>query len=207
MLTREQLARLCQSGRTDALQRPPAQATGYSALDQALPGGGLPTGAVTEILSQAMGIGELRIVMPALAQLTRSERYVAFVAPPYLPYPPALAQHGARLEKIVTVRATTNELWAAEQMLRCSAFGAVLLWRDAVRDKELRRLQLAAEAGGSLALLYKSGTQTPSPAALRLALHACECGVRIEILKCRGGRAGQCVHCAFDAPPFTHRAA
>jgi len=201
-LTLEQLARICQTGRADALRRPLAQATGYAQLDDALPGGGLPVGALTEILPQTEGIGELRVVMPALAQLTRNQRYVAFVEPPYIPYPPALAQHSVRLEQIVMLRKQTPSLslWASEQMLRCSAFGAVLLWSTAVNDKALRRLQLAAEAGGNLAIVYRPATaaRMASPAALRLALHADNDGLRIEIKKCRGGQSGQMVNCVFD---------
>lgn len=202
-LNREQLARLCQIGRGDALQRLPVQATEHVALDQALPGGGLPVGAVTEILAASFGIGELRLVLPVLARLTRNDRYVAFVDPPYLPYPPALAQQNVRLKKIITIRAAADSLWAAEQMLRCSAFGAVLVWHAALHDKEVRRLQLAAEAGGTLALIYRAGPQVSSPAALRLALRACGDGVRVEVLKCRGGRAGRSVDCVIAAPNFS----
>jgi cell division inhibitor SulA/protein ImuA len=86
-------------------------------------------------------------------------------------------------------------------MLRCSAFGAVLVWPGAVNDKTLRRLQLAAEAGSNLAILYRpaAAAQMSSPAALRLALSATDDGMRIEIKKCRGGIAGRFIRCTL--PP------
>jgi hypothetical protein len=106
------------------------------------------------------------------------------------------------LERVIVVHpaSATLALWASEQMLRCSAFGAVLTWPTAVDDKAVRRLQLAAEAGGNMALLYRplSAERLASPAAVRLVLHMEET-LRIDIKKCRGGRADRSVHCALDA--------
>ena len=48
----------------------PSVASGYPQLDAELPGGGWPTAALTEILPQHEGIGELgRIIEPALGDL------------------------------------------------------------------------------------------------------------------------------------------
>ncbi len=46
--------------------------TGFPALDAELPGGGWPTGCLTECLPAHEGIGELRILGPALAALSRA---------------------------------------------------------------------------------------------------------------------------------------
>jgi protein ImuA len=148
------------------------------------------------------------LTMPAVAALSR-ERHVAFIAPPHLPYPPALAQRGIDLERALFIdRATFAEspvelLWAAEQMLRCPAFGAVLVWPPTVNDKELRRLQLAAEAGKNLALVYRPfiAAASSSPAALRLCLSPAKSALQIEIKKCRGGRAGKIVRVGTDDIP------
>jgi protein ImuA len=43
--------------------------TGYPVLDRCLPGGGWPRQGLIEILSDQRGIGELRLLMPALARL------------------------------------------------------------------------------------------------------------------------------------------
>ena len=56
-----------------------------------MPGGGWPTGARTEILSGRAGIGELQLVLPALAALSWAGKRVVWLAPPHLPYAPALA--------------------------------------------------------------------------------------------------------------------
>jgi len=68
--------------------------SGFADLDALLPGGGWPVGALTEILSEVEGIGALRLVLPALARLSQAERWLAWIAPPHLPYAPALAAHG-----------------------------------------------------------------------------------------------------------------
>jgi hypothetical protein len=190
---RTQLERMCRSDQADDQARPVALSTGFAQLDAVLPGGGWPVGAITELMPDAQGIGELSLLLPALAQLSRAGRYVAWIAPPCLPYPPALARHGLALERLLLVqtRDTQTLLWATEQALRCPAIGAVLAWPAALDDRRLRRLQLAAEAGGSCGLLYRppAAAQQPSPAALRLRLRALDAGLRIEIQKARGGRA------------------
>jgi hypothetical protein len=172
--------------------RPAALPTGFAEFDAVLPGGGWPVGAITELMPEARGIGELSLLLPALVRLSRAGRYLAWIAPPCLPYPPALEWHGLALDRLLLVRApdTRAVLWAAEQALRCPAIGAVLAWPAALDDRHIRRLQLAAEAGGSCGLLYRppAAVRQHSPAALRLRLKAHDTGLHIEIHKVRGGR-------------------
>ena len=47
--------------------------SGYKQFDRHLPGGGWPRAALTEILVEQYGIGELRLLMPALASLCVEE--------------------------------------------------------------------------------------------------------------------------------------
>lgn len=196
----QELAQLCHVGR-DGVAPPAVAPSTLPELDAALPGGGWHSGTIVELMPTETGIGELRLLMPALAQLTRSERYIALISPPFIPFAPALAQHGIRLERLLIVRTQkdTDTLWAFEQTLRCHSFGAVLAWPQQIKDREVRRLQLAAEAGRSIGFLYRSpaAAREASPAAMRLKLQArTSGGMDIEILKCRGGRSGISVHCA-----------
>jgi len=163
--------------------------TGLDELDALLPGGGWPCGALSEILFEYDGLGELALLMPALAELTRRRQRVVFVAPPYIPYAPALGAHGLDLRYVVQLQATANEgAWSAEQCLRSGSCGAVLGWLHEADYTQLRRLQLAAESGDALAFLFRPARAATkaSPAALRLQLHADAARVDIEILKCRG---------------------
>ncbi|MBI4757330.1 MAG: translesion DNA synthesis-associated protein ImuA [Betaproteobacteria bacterium] len=172
----------------------PALASGFPQLDADLPGGGWPVGALTEILCDADGIGELSLLMPGLARLWAEGRSVAWINPPWLPYAPALAVAGVAPEGCLVVQSAdpAAALWATEQALRSGACGAVLAWLDggaAPPDwRTLRRLQLAAETGGGSGFLFRPvavGGQ-PSPAALRLALDVADGRLDVRLVKRRG---------------------
>jgi cell division inhibitor SulA/protein ImuA len=168
----------------------PGIASGFAALDAELPGGGWPCGALSEILPQHEGIGELRILGPALARLAAQGKFIAWIAPPYLPYAPALAAAGIALERIVIVKTTRDgdSLWAAEQALGSAACGGVLAWPRDIGYTQLRRLQLAAENGRCLAVLFRpcQAAHEPTPAVLRIALATSAGGLALSILKRRG---------------------
>src|ERR1700693_4967786 len=78
--------------------------TGFAELDAELPGGGWPTAALTEILPQNEGIGELRILGHAPAALSARGRWLAWIAPPYLPYAPALQAAGIDLARLLFIK-------------------------------------------------------------------------------------------------------
>lgn len=161
-------------------------------LDRELPGGGWPVGALSEILCPSEGIGELQLVLPALVALSCAGGRIAWLAPPYLPYAPALAAAGLRLEYLTVVRAPgrRDTLWAAEQMLRAGACKALLAWLPQASYGELRRLALAAEAGAATVALFRppQAAQESSPAPLRLALEPDGGQLTVHILKRRGAR-------------------
>src|SRR5438874_11823061 len=78
--------------------------TGFAALDAELPGGGWPRQALTEILNDEPGVGELGLILPALAALTSAGQRVVWMAPPQVPYAPALAHGGVDLANLLIVR-------------------------------------------------------------------------------------------------------
>jgi hypothetical protein len=168
----------------------PALSTAYEALDQALPGGGWPTGALTEILVDQDGIGELQLVLPALARLTSAAKRMVWLAPPHLPYAPALAAAGVDLAHLAVVRAPgrRDALWAAEQVLRGGCCHALLGWFRRASYEELRRLAVAAEASPAWVALVRprAAALEPSPACLRLALEPDGEALSVRILKRRG---------------------
>jgi protein ImuA len=170
-----------------------AEPTGHAELDARLPGGGWPRGALSEILIENDGIGECSLLLPALASLTQAGRRVVFVAPPYIPYPPALVAAGIDLAEVVHIDAADADThWTAEQCLRAGCCGAVLSWMPRTDYRQLRRLQLAAETGAAIGFVFRplAAVRETSPAALRVQVSASEGGPRIEILKCRG-RVGE----------------
>ncbi len=164
--------------------------TGFAVLDALLPGGGWPMASLTEILADE-GSGALCLVMPALARLSRLDQWLAWIAPPHIPYAPALAGMGVDLSRVLLVhsRARSDNLWALEQALRSGTCGAVLAWLKQAEWQVLRRLQLAAKEGQTWGVLFCPGEAAcnPSPAALRLKVEVAEERILLHILKRRGG--------------------
>lgn len=174
------------AGTTPALAD--VHSTGLPALDRALPHGGWPAGALSEILLPADGVGELRLVLPVLARITRAGQSVAVVAPPYPPYLPGWEHAGVDMRLVEFISAPPDQApWAMEQCLRSAACAAVLGWPQRIGPQVLRRLHLAAAAGQALGFVFRDRRHAlqPSPAALRLELETRP--ARIRIRKCRGG--------------------
>jgi len=171
------------------------EATGWPELDRALPGGGWPAGALTELYCPVEGIGEFSLLLPLIVRLTAAGKRVVLVAPPHLPYSQALSERGVKLDKLVLLspQSARDTLWAAEQTLRCAAVGLVVAWPQRAHDRELRRLQLAAETSGAAMVLYRPlrEARTFSPAALRIVVQPSgTASLELEVLKSRGGHAG-----------------
>ena len=172
----------------------PTVATGFDALDRCLPGGGWPRAALSEVLLEAYGRGELRLLLPALARLSRDDdgRRLIWVAPPWVPYAPALEASGLDLTRLLVVHAEseTEILWAAEQSLRSGSCAAVLAWAQHCNASGLRRLQLAAAEGDTFGVVFRplARHREYSPAALRLTVTPCAEGLEVELIKSRGAR-------------------
>jgi protein ImuA len=162
--------------------------TGHLALSNLLPGGGWPTGALVDLLVQQPGIGELRLLAPALSKV--AARKVAVLQPPHRPQILALASMGIPPEAALWLKAdrTADALWAAEQVLRSGSCGALLFWQTQIRSDSLRRLHLAAQAGETLFFLMRplAAAQDASPAPLRLAVRPKAGGIEIDFVKRRG---------------------
>jgi hypothetical protein len=202
---RARLEQMARRARPSSAGAASALCSGHAALDALLPGGGWPLGALTELLSDQCGIGELELLLPALQSLARRGRCLVWIAPPYVPYAPALLQRGLALERVLWIRTERPQeaLWAAEQALRCPAAGAVLAWAQYIVDRSLRRLQLAAESGDTFGILHRpaAAAREPSPAALRLQLQPLAEDLEVQIRKARGARAGMSVRLSLRPSP------
>lgn len=185
-----------------AVSPAPTFATGFAALDAELPGGGWPRGQLTELLPERAGIGEIGLLLPALAALTAAGQTVVLIAPPHCAHAPAWAAAGIRLEtlRLVFPQRPRDALWAGVEALRCGGVAATLLWldalfREALPANSLRRLHVAAGEGGGGAFMFRPLplAATASPAPLRLQLQAAAGRLRVNILKRRGPPARQAV--------------
>ncbi len=204
-MARSDLARLLEHPaiwRGTSVARTEVVPTGFSPLNDRLPGGGWPRSGLVEILVSRFGVGELTLLLPALASLTHlpSARWCVWVDPPLVPFAPSLAAHGIALERVLVVRAPADPsrgssrgvLWAFEQSLGSGACDMVLAWAKKPRAKEIRRLQLAAERGRTLGVLFRprEAAHESSHAVARVALEPAAHGVRLTLLKSRGGVRG-----------------
>jgi hypothetical protein len=149
------------------------------------------------VLLDDIGLGEVQLFLPALVACQRQigEPWIIWIAPPYEPYAPALLQQGISLERLLIVRpdSAMEALWAAEQALSSGVCAAVFLWLKGTDDRWLRRLKLAAEAGGALGVLFRPERHRyeSSPASLRLLLSRGEQEMPcVELIKVQGGRPG-----------------
>jgi hypothetical protein len=174
----------------DVAPEPAAVPTGFAELDAALPGRGWPQGALTEIVLEREGIGELRLTLPALVRVQSERRDVVWIAPPHKPYAPALAAAGLDLSRLFIVACKTPQeaLWAFEQSLRAPECGAAFAWLATSDQRVLRRLQVAARDGRTWGALWRRPGQRGSAMAapLRLALSPREGKLAVRVLKRRG---------------------
>lgn len=168
----------------------PGLPSGFAALDQALPGGGWPRSSLIELQHDSHGLGEIRLLWPTLAAITRTAGQVVLVDPPFIPYAPAWAAAGIELGRLLWLALSQDEqrLWAFEQSLRSGACRAALLWLEHEPDsRSWRRLQLAADEGDCIGwvILRSAQVRRASPVSLRLRLSQ-QALPALQILKRRG---------------------
>ena len=158
----------------------PGVSTGFAALDAELPGGGWPRGAVVELMSRHSGIGEMALLMPALAAQfsgngVENSSWTICVAPPLLPFAPGWAPGwgSIALQRLMVIHARGDDAaWACARALDTEGVGTVLAWLPDSRAATIRRLQLLAERSEALVFVFRPcacATQS-SPAPLRLML-------------------------------------
>ena len=177
--------------------------SGYAALDAELPGGGWPGNALVQIQQAAHSHAEWALLLPALARQAQQQGgKLVLVAPPYLPFTPALQAAGIAPQRLCCVpqlpgRSAQDLAWACEQALHCRDVLAVLAWLPELPVAALRRLQLAAASHGRPLWLWQGAQagqigqmgQHSTPAALRLRLERAPqdaTSLQIQILKRRG---------------------
>jgi hypothetical protein len=118
--------------RGDTLARTPLAgvSTGFTELDRELPGGGWPRGGLTEILPAHRGIGELSLLLPALARLSSDElAWLVCVASPHPLHAPALRESGLDLSRLLVASASGRDAaWVCERSLAADGVGAVVTW-------------------------------------------------------------------------------
>ena len=193
------LAALCHVWRAgelgDASQR--SVDTGYASLNQVLPGGGWPQGALIEVLQPQAGVHEWGLVAPALVALQAQApgELTVLVSAPWLPFGPALGARRLDMRRLLNIQGKPGDapslLWATREALQCAGVQSVLAWLPDARSAHLRRLQIAAHAHSKLLFVFRPlrAQQESSPAPLRLRVEGAvtEAGkLWVDVFKRRG---------------------
>ena len=175
---------------------------GYPQLSSELPGGGWPTGALTELFIEHEGSAELQLLRPALNAHRHGQ--IVFLQTPYQPQASALAQAGLNLDRVLWLRCNkmADALWTAEQILRSGSCAALLFWQSQVKAEALRRLHLAAQHGRTLFYVIRplNFTLHPSPAILRIQVKLAERGLQLSFIKRRGAQKHEALFLPMTLP-------
>ena len=157
-----------------------------NAIDQALPGRGLPLGCVHEI----RGTPANAIAFAGLlsARIPRKGA-VFFIEPAHSVYPLGLLPYGIDLQPWIHVRARREKdlVWTVLEALRCPQVNAVLAFMRSADLTFSRRLQLAAESSGATGFLF--GNLASAITRWRVSPIR-NFGWSLELLYCRSGQPG-----------------
>lgn len=195
-----------------------AISTGCSPIDELLPQGGLLPGTLVEWLSEHPGSGAGMLAMMSARQACSEGKVLVIMDRARQFYPPAITAWGIDLERLLVLRpeSESDELWALDQVLRSPSVGAVWAPLARIDVREFRRLQLAAESGGTIGLLIRPAHVRfePSWAETQFFVHptASPTGWRfnVEVTRSRGGISGRSVEFEINyqtgmAEPLTQR--
>jgi protein ImuA len=171
--------------------------------------GNIAQGTLIEWLAEGDGSGAGTLALKAAVGAMADGGALVVVDGRHEFYPPAAAAWGVDLNDMLIVRPSQagEVVWALEQALRCGhrtggvvGVSAVLCWIDELNDRVFRRLQLAAETGGTVGLLVRPARcrSHPSWADVRVLVRPLVCEsqgrrLHLELLHCRGGMSGEVV--------------
>jgi len=169
---------------------------GVPAIDAALPGDGLALGALHEVAGSGAdeedGATAAAFVAGILARLLPPQPVLWCLAADDL-YGAGLAACGLAPERLILMRGGSNQdvLWAMEEGLRSKALAAVVGEVATLSLSASRRLQLAAEASGTIALALRRWRNADLACRQRLSPNAAVTRWRVKaVLSETGGEPG-----------------
>ena len=171
---------------------------------------------LVEWLAELPGCGAATLGLLAAREACRAGGMLVVLDRARAFYPPAAVGWGVDPARLIVVRPRTarDEIWAAVQSLRSPVVAAVWTMIDRLDSRNFRRLQLAAEAGGTLGVLVRGASARGQPSWADVRLGASRQGagrqgarrkkdmlhvslllapchlVQVSLLHVRGGRSG-----------------
>src|ERR1700743_602346 len=161
---RAEIAKIEAGGRVDK----GVLAFGIPELDRRLPGGGLPLGALHEVAGGGAGAGDgasSALFAASLAARTTGQGLWCITRPDL--FAPALFQAGLAPERIIYLETWVEQslLACCEEGLRHGGLGAVVGEVSRLSSTASRRLQLAAEASSTMAIIVRRWRRQQDAAA------------------------------------------
>ncbi|MFC4158111.1 hypothetical protein [Chitinimonas lacunae] len=186
------------------------QSSGHLELDATLPGGGWPSGNITEIVSSRAGCGELKLLMPRLAELSRNGRRTLLINPPHLPYLPAWQAAGIDQDKLDWQEALHESefLHQVAQALAAPDCGAVVGWCHGPLSEQLTdALQRLVASSSVLCFLLRQGRMAGAGSSfpLRLEVEPAHGGLKVCVRRGRGAVAQGTAHIPLTRPQLHPR--
>ncbi len=215
MRTLELLARQIRDMETAGRPDQERIGSGCRAMDRHLPGNGYARGSMVEMVRNGNGTGVSTLAMLIARQAMTDGKYLVVVDPQRQFYPPAMRSLGIPLERVIALQPTNyaDSVWGLDQVLRCTAVGAVVVEAGNWDDRVSRRLQLACEQGGGLGIVtrdIRSLRGQPSwadvqwrvgclPQSTSSRLDSDARLFRLELTRCNGGRTGARITVGIDS--------
>jgi protein ImuA len=180
--------------------------TGVAPLDRLLPCQGLRPGSLAEYLTPTEGQGAGSLALLAARGACSDGRALVVLDRQRQFYLLAAAGWGIDLARTLLLRPANkaDELWALDQALRCRGVGAVWARCEQLPVRDFRRLQLAAESGGTLGLLVRPvrqrGCPTWAEVQWRIEAQPSRDSWRllVELVRAPAGSVGQSVQLEWD---------
>lgn len=114
-------------------------------------------GKITEIVMHNNDFDQLTMLLPLLAQLSRDDRWFAWIAPPSSLPKALLTAAGIDLNKIMLLQpdASHSTYDLARQALKAGTCHAVITWPGMLSNEQLSGLENAAERGASHGIVIR----------------------------------------------------
>jgi len=139
--------RLVWSAARCALQKPKSIPSNYPEFDQHLDG--WPESGLVELQVPAIGIGEIRLILPALQRLAQHEqtntKLQVWLTEQMLLMPQALDAAFAMHTVVIEQLEHKQMLWALETLLNSGVCSAIICWLPYLKPTQAKRLQVLAK--------------------------------------------------------------
>jgi protein ImuA len=165
--------------------------SGFEVLDAVLPGGGWPTGEITEIVGDAPLSSVHRLLSPALARHTQSSGPIVLVGPPCSPMAGAWAAAGVDEHRLLWIdtRDARQSAWVLAQCLQAGQSAWLVAWLPEVSSSVMRRLQVLAAATVMPCVVWRPASVRAQASAAPLRLQVwpeVDWQLRVQVFKRRG---------------------